>query len=77
MVKLTLSAFSTAYNFSVYVAFNSDFRHGVLRLMGYPNHCRCLRSRVVPTTTSDIAVTRIAMPRQTTGTGTQPDDLYS
>ncbi|XP_076458435.1 neuromedin-K receptor-like [Babylonia areolata] len=45
MLRIALSAFSTAYNFLLYVVYNRNFRLGLQRLLGIPQHCRLLCKR--------------------------------
>ncbi|KAL8576665.1 hypothetical protein ACOMHN_025140 [Nucella lapillus] len=63
MLKIFFSAFSTAYNFSLYVSYNRNFRKGVLTLLGYlahaPRFCTST-SRVAPSNE-----TKFVPPQQT------------
>ncbi|KAL8584969.1 hypothetical protein ACOMHN_043605 [Nucella lapillus] len=38
MLRIALSAFSTAYNFALYIVYNSNFRQGLQQVLGLPPH---------------------------------------
>ena len=66
LLKIALSAFSTAYNFGLYVAYNSNFRLGVRRLLGCPRRALCCWGRVSPANDTDFVVTQTAPPLSST-----------
>ncbi|XP_076460492.1 uncharacterized protein LOC143293482 [Babylonia areolata] len=41
MVRIFFAAFSTAYNFGLYVVYNRSFRQGLLRLLGVTDNVHC------------------------------------
>ncbi|KAK7112215.1 hypothetical protein V1264_011699 [Littorina saxatilis] len=57
MLKIALSAFSTAYNFGLYIIYNHNFRLGLMLLLGVNAHVRCCRmARVAPGTENGSAI---------------------
>ena len=68
MLKIALSAFSTAYNFAVYVAYNSNFRLGMKNLLGCKGRVPCCWGRVAPAGDTDFVATQIAMPHTSSAT---------
>ncbi|XP_025115626.1 substance-P receptor-like [Pomacea canaliculata] len=53
MLRIALAAFSTAYNFCLYVMYNPNFRTGLLVLFGFRQALQCCSVRVSPSIDSD------------------------